>query len=84
MLDAFQDALAFYYPHDNGFWSLHTGPDKFDAWHVSKVIMWGCVVMGMLSWGTSYRIKLTALAIFGLINYIVHEYFLHKVFKPKK
>ena len=80
---AYQQALTFYYPYDNGFWSLHTGPDKFDAWHVSGVLMLGCMVMGMIQQKERTRIKLTGIAIFGLVNYLFHEMFLHKIFKPK-
>lgn len=84
ILDTFKDALTFYYPYDNGFWSLHTGPNKFDAWHVSKLLMWGCVVAGMMSREAIRKSKWYILAVFSAVNYVLHEYFLHKVFKPKK
>jgi hypothetical protein len=81
---AYQQALSFYYPYDNGFWSLHTHGSRFDAWHISGVVMLFFMVLGMIPRHKQLRIRLAALAVFGLANYILHEYFLHKVFKPKK
>ena len=83
-LDPIMDHINFRFPHDSGFWSIHTN-DQIDAWHIAKKIKWTlliiCVVGVKRVLHKSGKILFVT---FALINYIFHEVLLHKILKRKK
>ncbi len=83
-LDAFMDHIGFRFPRDSGFWSVHTN-DQIDAWHISKKIMWAINIIGYIGVKrVCTRIGRIWFVSGALINYIIHETALHKIFKKKE
>jgi len=78
IINAFMDSLNFHRKHDNGFWSLHTKGKRIDAWHTAKIIMLGLVAYGFVGF------NLKVLCILAIINLVLHQLFLHFIFKPKE
>ena len=72
------DSLAFHRMHDFGYWSLHTGKDKQDAWHHAKWVLLGLIAYGFVGF------DLMNLCILAIISLVFHQLFLHFIFKPKE
>lgn len=77
IIKALMDVLDFYWPHDNGYFSLHTGPHKLDAWHTLGVLFFTIIAIRLF--GMNFR----DLCIAGIINLIFHNLIMYLV-KPKK
>lgn len=83
-LNGFMDHINFRFPKDSGFWSIHT-TDEIDAWHISKKIMWAIIIIGFIGVKkVCSKIGRFVFVVYALINYIVHEYVLHRLFKKKR
>jgi len=80
-MDAVMDYFMFQVPHDSGFWSLHTSGWRIDAWHMSKIVKFAFVALGM--WGRK-NIHWFLVVSFAAINYMVHEFIYKKVLKNDK
>jgi len=77
IIKALMDVLDFYWPHDNGYFSLHTGENKFDAWHTLGVLLFAIIAIRLF--GLNFR----DLCIAAIINLILHNAIMYWV-KPKR
>jgi len=83
-LDGFMDHINFRYEYDSGFWSIHVN-DEMDAWHIAKKIKWAIIIIGFIGVKRVFhKIGKIWFVTGAVINYIVHEYVLHRLLKKKR
>ena len=64
-----------------GFWSITDG--IFDAWHLSKICMFGCFALAVLFAKEIKHLEefIRDLFLYAIINFTIHSLFYHGVFK---
>jgi len=79
--NSFMDVFDFRFPRDSGFWSIDSSYKysifHYDAWHLTKHLMWAGVLMAA-TWGRKFW-KTISVA-FLLINFFLHQIILHGIF----
>ena len=78
-VNAYREHLVFHRGHDDGYFSLHT-LDTFDAWHHSGLLFWVLIIAGFTFGDVLDKLYVEIIA-YLLINFFVHEFLLHFVFK---
>lgn len=72
--DCWMDELNFHRPHDKGYWSLHTKDQKC-SWHHTKKLSQAAIILAI------FGLNWIQLIVAAAIIWILHEIFLHYIFK---
>ena len=86
LLDAYMDHLNFHKLHNTGYWSLHYETKNFigeDAWHDSKKLKQLFLILAVGSAGM-WGFTVFDLILMPVIICVIHETFLHLIFKRRK